>query len=340
MTKLSGLDPIWEHRILTPAMVRKITLLVASLAVTVLLVERTLRLSPRLLPMPRTYVGEYQNRSRKSLVADPVLGWKLKPNLDFGGIYHSNAQGFRSPFNFDSAQPCRRIALAGDSFTFGAKAKYDKTFGALIEAGIPGSCVDNMGMIGFGLDQLWQVVRTQALPLDPRLVVVAFTSPALTRSEEAYRSTEGFNKPTFKLVDGRLVPETAEDRPNFLVRFLQHHSSVWRVMRLADRTLAHRYPHGEWWYLNAAILDAIRDDCSRAGVPLVFVYIPSRDWGAFPSLRMYMASNHAKFLDLSQGQFALTPDMYIPRDGHLNEKGHQQVADAVLDFLAAESIHP
>jgi hypothetical protein len=320
--------------------VRKITLLVASLGFTVLLAEGMLRLSPRLRPMPRTYVGEYQNHPRSRLLADPILGWRLKPNLNFGGIYHSNSQGFRSPFNFDSTQPCRKIALAGDSFTFGAGVKYDQTFGALIEAGVPGSCVDNMGMVGFGLDQLWQTVHTQALQLDPRLVMVAFTSPALTRSEEAYRATEGFNKPTFKLINGELVPETADDRPDFLVRYLQHHSSVWRVIRLADRTLAHRYPHGEWWYLNAAILDAIREDCRKSEVPLLFVYIPSRDWGAFPSLRMYMASNHANFIDLSQGQFALTTDMYIPKDGHLNEKGHRQVADAVLDFIAGESVHP
>ena len=102
---------------------------------------------------------------------------------------------------------------------------------------------------------------------------------------------------------------------------------------LADRTLAHRYPHGEWWYLNAAILDAIRDDCAKAGVPVLFVYIPTREWGAFPSLRAYMLRKQAKFIDLSQGEFVLTPDMYIPGDGHLNDLGHQQVAHAVLSWL-------
>jgi len=33
---------------------------------------------------------------------------------------------------------------------------------------------------------------------------------------------------------------------------------AYGVVRLAERTLAHRYPHGEWWHLNAPILDAIR----------------------------------------------------------------------------------
>jgi hypothetical protein len=60
---------------------------------------------------------------------------------------------------------------------------------------MPGSCVDNMGIPGFGLDQIWLTVRTQALPLHPRLVAVAFISADLTRSQEAYRPIEGSNKP-------------------------------------------------------------------------------------------------------------------------------------------------
>lgn len=190
-----------------------------------------------------------------------------------------------------------------------------------------------MGIPGYGLDQIWLTVRTQALPLHPQLVVVTLISADLTRSEEAYRPSEGFNKPVFKLAYGRLVPETVEDRPNFGVRFLQHHSSLWRIARLADRTLAHHYPHGDWWYLNAAILDAIRNDCQMADVPVLFVYIPTREWGAFPSLRAYMLRNQANFVDLSQGEFALAPGMYIPGDGHLNDTGHRQVAAAVRHCL-------
>lgn len=236
------------------------------------------------------------------------------------GLYRSNAQGFRSPSDF--TKPCD-IVVAGDSFTFGMGVPYEQTFPALIGA-------YNLGMPGFGMDQIWQTVRTQALPLRPKLVIVAFISADFTRSEEAYRQTEGFNKPSFKLASNGLVPKTPEDQPLFPLRFLQAHSSVWRVMSLADRTLAHRYPHGNWWKLNAAILDAIREDCRKANVPVLFLYIPSREWGAFPALNRYMM--HENFIDISRGRFALTPEMYIPKDGHLNEKGDRQIAEAVRDF--------
>ncbi len=310
----------------------KASLPLASVVFMLLLAEGGFRLYPPFRPLPRIYVGEYENRQHVYMVADPLLGWKFRPNSQFD-LYHFNAQGFRSASDFDPNRPCKRIALAGDSFTLGIMVKYEETFASLIEAGVPGSCVDNMGIPGFGLDQMWLTVRTQALPLHPRLVAVAFIGADLARSEEAYRPMEGFNKPTFKLVDGRLVPETAEDRPNFLVRFLQRHSSVWRVGRLGARTFGQHYPYGEWWALNAAILDAIRDDCRRAGVPVLFIYIPSRDWKAFPTLSAYMARNQASFIDLSKGRFALTSDMYIPANDHLNAKGHRQVADAVLRWL-------
>jgi hypothetical protein len=318
---------------------KRLLLVVGTLVFMLLLAEGVLRLFPLLRPLPRTYVGEYENVPRRTVVADPVLGWKMRPGLHEAieaAPLRYNAQGFRAPSDFDPNQPCRRIAFAGASFTFGIEVRYEKTYSALTGAGLAGSCADNLGIPGFGLDQIWLTVRTQALPLHPRLVVVAFTSTNLTRSQEAYILMQGLNKPAFKLSHGRLVPETAADRPNFLVRFLQHHSSLWRLAHLADLTLAHYYPHGEWWNLNAAILDAIRDDCRRAGVPVLFVYIPTREWGAFPSLRKYMARCGANFIDLSQGEFELTPEMYFRRGyagGELNEKGHRQVADAVLSWV-------
>jgi len=328
-----NINPGYYEQVRETEIPKKLLLLAGSLVFVLFLAEGTLRLFPLLRPLPRTYIGEeYDNRQgrHRGLVSDPLVGWKIRPNVP-----EINAQGFRAPFDFHPNQACKGIAFAGASFTFGVGVRYEKIFASLTQAGVSGSCAYNMAIPGFGLDQEWLMVRTQALPLLPRLVVVAFTSSDLTRSQEAYNP--GFGpKPVFKLTDGRLVSETAEDRPSFLVRFLQHHSSLWRLVQLADLTLARRYPHGEWWYLNAAILDAIREDCRKAGVPVLFVYIPT-GWRAFPSLRAYMFRNQANFIDLSQGEFTLTPNMYIPRDGHLNDKGHRQVADAILRWLQTNS---
>ncbi len=310
----------------------KLLLLVGSLICTLLLADGVLHFFPLLRPNPRTYVGEYDGRQprHRGVVPDPVLGWKLRPNAPL-----INAEGFRAPFDFPPNQACKGIAFAGGSFVYGVGIGYEKTFASLTQAGLPGSCAYNMGIPGFALDQIWLTVRTQALPLHPSLVVVAFANDNLTRTQDAYNPGFGL-KEVYKLADGRLVHETAEDRPSSVVGFLQHNSSLLRLWQLANLTLARRYPHGEWWYLNTAILDAIQDDCRKAGVPLLFVYIPT-NWKSFPSLRAYMSRNQADFIDLSQGEFALAPDMYIPKDGHLNDKGHRQVADAVLHWIQQNS---
>lgn len=312
----------------------RLILLCGSLVVAALLVEALLRLSPVFRPTSRTYVGEYANRPSQTFVADPDTGWRMRPGPPFASIYQSNAQGFRRPGDFDPHETRKKIALVGDSFTFGWDVEYPQTYGAQLEAALPGTVVYNLAMPGFGLDQMWLSVRTQALPLKPDLVVVAFISPDFTRSEEAYRLIEGFNKPVFKLVDGRLVPQTAADRPNAVVRFLQHHSSLWRLGRLALRRVAHQIPVGEWWSLNRAILDAIQADCRQRGVPLLFVYLPAKEWSHFPEIRSYMTRVGARFVDLSDPAHRLTPELYFPGQGaHPNPEGHRFIAKILLDWI-------
>lgn len=302
---------------------RRGILVCLSLCLTLILTEGLLRISPRFRPVHRTYVGDRPDRPSEIWIADPVLGWRLRPHID---NIPSNAQGFRSPRDFDADLACRHIAIAGDSFAYGWHASYEQTFAAIIEAKLPNTCVNNYALPGYGLDQIWLAVRTEALPRHPDFMIVAFIVDDFSRSTEAYRRFEGRNKPRFILRQGALVAETPADRPNVFLRFVQHHSSLWWMGRLAGRTLGHYYPHGEWWTLNAAILDHIREDCRGAGVPLLFVYIQMLGGDRpFPMLQTYMKTNNVNFIELS-----LSEDNYIPKDWHLNEKGHAQVADAIL----------
>jgi len=211
----------------------KLLLVFGSAVVATALAEGVLHLHPLFRPTPITYVGEFENLPSRSAVVDPVIGWRMRPSFQ-SGIYQSNAQGFRAPADFDPAEKRRKILLAGDSFAFGTGIAYQDTFGAVIESSLPGSVVYDLGMPGFGLDQIWLSVRHHGLTLRPDLVIVAFISPDFTRSQYAYRARpEGRNKPTFHLVDGKLVPKTARDRPNALFRFLDRRSRLWKVGRLA-----------------------------------------------------------------------------------------------------------
>ncbi len=301
-------------------------LLLAGVVFSIILAEVLLLFIPRFRPEPSLFAGEFGNRQSMKFVPDPATGWRLRRESGF-----SNAQGFRGKSDFNPSDKRKKIILVGDSFTYGSGVPYEDTFGAVIESQLEGRAVVwNLAMPGFGIDQMWQSVRHQALPLKPDLVIVGFIISDFARSLTAYRVHEGFNKPTFKLVDGRLIPRTAEDRPNFLVQVLQRHSCLWTLGVLAYRAVALRFPVGEWWTLNRAILEAIRADCRANGVPVLFLYVPTREWHSFPTLRSYMQRVGANFIDLTDASPLAPQDIFLDGYGHLNAKGHRYVADVVL----------
>ena len=266
------------------------------------------------------------------MVADPVLGWRLAPSVH----NRSNSSGFRSNREFEVGSPGKYpVALIGDSFTFGIGVEYDQTFGSILESRLHGAPVYNFGMLGFAMDQMWQTLRREALPLRPSLVVVSFISGDFSRTPEAYRPWEGFNKPVYKLNGGELVLRTAADRPNFLFRFIDEHSSLWRASRLAARTLSHRIPLGEWWYLNRRSWMKCAPIVKSRGVPLLFVYIPTEEWTRFPALRSYMQSVHANFVDMTEGNLLPPTGTTLP-DGHLNAAGNRYLADAIAQWVRAK----
>lgn len=299
--------------------------------------EAALHFVPKLRPLPRTYVGEHSSPGRRgALVADPVIGWRYDASRVFGRPiqYRTNSSGFRSEREFIAPSPKRGdvVALIGDSFTFGLGIEYAETFGAIIESRLRRPSVYNFGIMGFGMDQMWLTLRAEALPLKPSLVIVTFISGDFTRTQEAFRPWEGFTKPVYTLRDGALVPQTRQDVPGPFLRFFDKHSSVLRVGRLAMRTFAHHFPVGEWWNLNAAVLDQIRADCAVSDVPVVFVYIPTKEWQQFPSLRDYMRRTHANFIDMTVGNQLPIEGTTLP-DGHLNATGNRKVANAIAEWM-------
>jgi hypothetical protein len=324
----------------------RLFLLGLSLALSLLAAELGLRVLAIFPPEPRYFVGELENRDSETFVADPHTGWRMRPSFDlirpWGNkeiLYRSNSEGFRSPREFEPSDVSRRIAIVGDSHSYGLGLPYDRTYGAQLEKRLGDAEVWNFSMPGFGVDQMWQSLRHQVLPRRPDLVVVGLYPADFRRSQTAYRASAGFNKPLFRVVDGRLEPRGPADRPAAAIRFLERHSYLWALGRIAWRWAGFRWPVGEFWHLNEAILDAMRKDCAEAGVPVVFLFIPFRSFHPFPMLQDSMARAGAAFLYLS----AAPPDererMFFD-DGHLSGRGHHHVAELLHRWLEEREAAP
>jgi hypothetical protein len=318
----------------------RLLVLLAGLLVSFALAEAMLLLIPRFAPEPRRYVGEVPDRGSQHLVADPALGWRMRPNHEwlsdteeYHVRYRSNAQGFRDGRSQDGREKPHRIALVGDSLTFGHGVDFEQTYGALLEAQLPVTAVYNFALPAFGLDQMWRTLVEVALKVQPDLVIVGFIADDFTRSLTAFRQDVGFNKPTFWLRDGALVRQTSQDRPPALIRFLDQHSRLWMGAREAVRLAGVRFGIGSWWERNRAILDAIRAECRAAGTPVLFVYLPVSKPYPFSALTAYMNQTGAAFLDLGS---QTSGQIHYPVDGHPNPAGHQVVADALLAWIERE----
>jgi hypothetical protein len=296
---------------------------------------------PGLHPAPRAFVGEHANRPSRHFVVDDETGWRMRASTTFRweidgqwSHYRANAQGFRSDVDFEPDDPAHRIVIVGDSFAFGTGVELDETFGHLVDTRLGEDVVvRNLAMPGFGVDQMWMSVRHQALPMEPRLIVVAFIDEDLDRSLTAHRHVEGFGKPTFELDGGRLRPQMPDDAPHPTLSFIEHHSVLWSASRQLVRRIGHHVQIGDWWSRNAAIFRAILEDTRRAGVPVLFVRLPSKSWRAFPSLDRLMAEEEAHWLDLGSPASRPGHAIHFADDGHIDAAGHAFVAAALLAWI-------
>ena len=121
-----------------------------------------------------------------SMIPDPIVGWKLAPNLKYiytGGHWYArefsvdiehNALGFRD-FNWNNIKPIntKRIALLGDSSVAAKEVEFRKTPGQILQQLLDNHRknnkkyeVMNFGIGGIGIGQSLLVYRQYAQAFD------------------------------------------------------------------------------------------------------------------------------------------------------------------------------
>lgn len=141
---------------------------------------------------------------------DPLLGWDVGKNRR-SGDYASSAEGIRSAGPDESyvrAGAGSRIALIGDSFTFGEEVAFDETWGHYLEQ-LSGAQVLNFGVPSHGLDQTLFKFEHKVRTWSPQVVILGMLDAAAPRSGNVYlflRPDQAlpFSKPRFIAEDGEL----------------------------------------------------------------------------------------------------------------------------------------
>lgn len=125
------------------------------------------------------------------LVYDSQFGWTVGVNRqNKNGLYSSSAEGLRSSRRGESfaEKPVTcRIALVGDSFTFGEEVAFADSWAYQLEQRLPSGCqVLNFGVRGYGVDQAYLRYMRDVRPWQPHVVIFGFINHDLYRVMSVY----------------------------------------------------------------------------------------------------------------------------------------------------------
>ncbi len=284
-------------------------------------------------------------------------GWTLAPNLQDLEVFDgkrlsSNSRGLRGRREYAVPKPpgVYRIALFGDSFTFGEDVSDDETFAQRLESLLPGVEILNFGVHGYGHDQILLYLR-EALPLyRPDVVLLGHVTDDSLRNLTGFRD---FAKPRFRLVNGALRLEgTPVPTPQEMLA-----ERVWRP-RLADlgimawTRLAWRWGDRkqELDRLTGAILSAIFRETRAAGARPAVAHLPV--FGELGAVDPAPLPGEQFVLALAEREkvpcLRLRP-LFLERArlgaefekvGHWGPLEHRLAADGIADFLRREGLVP
>ncbi|MCM8776184.1 MAG: SGNH/GDSL hydrolase family protein [Candidatus Omnitrophica bacterium] len=283
-------------------------------------------------------------------IHDPVRGWALKPGLNnvlvWGDkVLSSNSKGIRGRTEYLYTKPAdkTRILMLGDSFTFGEEVGDRETFPYYLEKILPNSEVINMGVHGYGHDQMLLYLKEEGVKYRPDIVILGFLYYDMERNLLNFRD---YGKPKFKLVNGQLrlvhcpVPPPKQMIQSEFFKFKL--VDLWTILvnRYADACGVN--DHKMKKITKAILREIVRTAEGIHAIP-VFVYLPNeRDFENFfdaPSQREKF------FLDTCREEnfhctsvrpaFLAQLKRGIPLGyyGHWGPKGHWLAARVIRSYL-------
>lgn len=308
----------------------------------------------------------------------PMLGWYHQKNKmavhklpEWEVNVHTNAAGFRGTREYSKEKPkdVTRIAAVGDSFFFGFGVADFETFEARMENKYSNLEVLNMGVAGYGLDQLLMLYRTIAKDYHPDYVLIGVFPEDFWRSTRAFADS-GHAKPYFFLnSQNELIlhntpvppqfslqinqfPEVVEHSPleKFMNQSILYRFARKKMIRLGKNLRLIDPDSSEEWILGRRILEQLIKEIRDQGSHPVLVIVPSELWAQrqkpeslLRSIRLLAQRVNVDVVDLVPiFQQAVTKgndgDYYIKNDRHWTAKGHEAVVQVIEKYLMSQNV--
>jgi lysophospholipase L1-like esterase len=346
-----------------------VLLVAASLAVTLAMVEIALRLSwsgyyekhaePYAQPHP---TRGWANRPNARVVYGEA---------EFAITVVHDSRGYRSPEVPDAKTPGRtRVLVLGDSFAWGVGVENDQTFSARLQAAEPRLEVINAGVNGYGTSQQLRLLVEEGLALRPDVVLLAFfwndVANSYKRPLPHYSLAGGRLRYTPPAVGAEQAPDRLAASggrrllgKSYAYRFASDRLKLLRYrlktafgMPLEEADFVRAEELEEAWALEHALLAELDRECRAHGARFAIAAIPEeiqvqpetpvigldpRDYEVQERLRRIGATAGIPVIDLlpalRDAHERERAPLYYEWDRHLNARGHELVAAALLRSL-------
>ncbi len=273
-------------------------------------------------------------------------GWTNNPGVHHttGGVNTVDTSGRRvtAPPDWQPSS-ATRIALLGNSFTFGDEVADDETWAWLLREQT-GATVLDYGVMGFGLDQMLLRYEQEASLVEVDLVVISLTSLVTLRPGLGW---DAWVKPRFTLSDDQLTlhgPPFPD--PDTLMAQQPTLATSWILRLWWERMVA---PTPSWPDLDAldqALLDRLLESIRGHGAEPVLAWLPvhgeyhrglKRSGTAYNQfIRWCEDRPELRCVDaLPAFVQALAAGTELTRGAHWTPAGHELMASELAEALAS-----
>src|SRR5262245_29231431 len=284
----------------------------------------------------------------------PTRGWALKPGLKqltmaSGKKLTTNSKGLRSEteFSYEPPRNGQRILVLGDSFTFGENVSDEETYSHVLGELLPADEVLNLGVHGYGLDQILLYLREEGVKYHPDRVILGYVDEDIYRDILAFRD---YAKPRFRFAGGTtlVLNNVPVPPPEHFLKWEVYYPRTLDLVQVLYQ--AHRWNNDanrrdSEAISRALLLDLVRTIREMGAAPAIF-YLPVESELADRSPEMnrgelYLdsvcrqagVSFHSLRSDLAA---AVEPGDRKTILGHWPARIHSRAAGLIRDALAAE----